>query len=136
MATPKKSTPKVAKKKAAPKKGNKTGLIFPVGRCGGLLKRGRYAKRVARSSAVYMAAVLEYLTTELLELSCKSHLAMKKKSKRLSPRAVTLAVRHDQELGQLLKDVTLSRGGVLPGVNPALEKKAKHAKKTKHGKKH
>ena len=65
MATPSKKSG--AKKSAAPKvaKG-KTGLIFPVGRIGSMLRRGRYAKRVSPSSAVYMAAVLEYLTAELL----------------------------------------------------------------------
>jgi histone H2A len=39
------------------------------------------------------------------------------KSKRLTPRALTLAVRHDDDLGALLQNVTLSRGGVIPSVN-------------------
>ena len=61
-----------------------------------------------------MAAVLEYLTAELLELSAKAAAQGKKNTKRITPRAVTLAVRHDADLGNLLKDVTLSRGGVVP----------------------
>ena len=133
MATPKKSTPKSAgKKKSAGKskgsRSSKAGLIFPVGRIGSLLRGGRYAKRVGASSAVYMAAVLEYLTAELLELSAKVVSQQKNKSKRITPRAVTVAVRHDDDLGTLLKDVTVSRGGVIPNVHKALEKKKKAGK--------
>jgi histone H2A len=129
MATPKRS-PKAAKKsgkKAGGSKSAKAGLIFPVGRVGSLLRKGRYARRVGASAAVYTAAVLEYLTAELLELSAK---VIKGKGKRISPRALTLAVRHDDDLGTLLKDVTLSRGGVVASVNKALEKKSKKAKKS------
>ena len=133
MATPKKSTPKSAgKKKSAGKskgsRSSKAGLIFPVGRIGSLLRGGRYAKRVGASSAVYLAAVLEYLTAELLELSAKVVAQQKNKSKRITPRAVTVAVRHDDDLGTLLKDVTVSRGGVIPNVHKALEKKKKAGK--------
>ena len=108
----------------------KAGLNFPVGRIGGMLRRGRYAKRVSRASAVYMAAVLEYLCAELIELSIKAAKQQKKNGNRLTPRALTLAVRHDDDLGTLLKDVTLSRGGVVPSVHKALEKKKKAAKKS------
>ena len=128
MATPKKSQKKVVKAAA---KGGKTGLIFPSGRVGSLLRKGRYAKRVGATSGVYLAAVLEYLTAELLELSAKAVAGAKKPTKRITPRAVTLAVRLDDDLGTLLKDVTLSKGGVIPNVDKALEKKkkAKSAKK-------
>jgi histone H2A len=121
MATPSKKSVKRSAKKSAKK--SASGLIFPTGRVGSMLRKGRYAKRVSASSGVYLAAVLEYLTAELLELSAKAVAASKKKSKRITPRAVCLAVRHDADLGNLLKDVTLSRGGVVPSVHKALEKK-------------
>ena len=130
MATPKKSP---MKKRAGAKKGGsrsaKAGLIFPVGRVGSMLRKGQYARRVGASGAVYLAAVLEYLTAELLELSAKTVLGQKKPTKRVTPRAMTLAVRHDEDLGALLKDVTLTCGGVLPTVGKAIAKKA--AKKGK-----
>ena len=99
---------------------------------GSQLRRGQYARRVGASAAVYMAAVLEYLTAELLELTVKAATSATKKGKkvsRLNPRILTLAVRHDEDLGALLQNVTLSRGGVLPAVNKALNKQ-KEAKKS------
>ena len=132
MATPKKSAG--GKKRAAAKgskgaKGSKLGLIFPVGRVGRLLRSGRYARRVAASGAVYMTSVLEYLTAELLDLTNKVITNSKKKSTRVTPRAITMAVRHDDDLGTLLKDVTFARGGVVPNVHASLQKKGKGAKK-------
>jgi histone H2A len=131
MATPKAAGNK--KRGAAAKKGGsrsaKAGLIFPVGRIGSLLRRGQYARRVGASSAVYLAAVVEYLVAELLELTVKAAAQQKSKSKRLTPRALTLAVRHDDDLGALLQNVTLSRGGVIPAVNKAVAKAGKKGKK-------
>jgi len=129
MATPKAAGSKKASGRAAAKKSGsrskKAGLIFPIGRVGSLLRRGQYARRVGASSAVYLAAVLEYLTAELLELTVKAASQQKNKSKRLSPRTLTLAVRHDDDLGALLQNVTLARGGVVPsGKAPAKAQKS------------
>ncbi len=133
MATPKSSQKKRGGKKGSGKSQSaKAGLIFPVGRIGTKLRGGRYAKRVGAGAPVYLAAVMEYLTAELLELTAK-YIAQQKKSKRVTPRAITVAVRHDDELGSLLKNVTLSRGGVVGTVHKALDKKKKGGKK--HGKK-
>uniref|UniRef100_A0A0A9YHB0 Histone H2A n=1 Tax=Lygus hesperus TaxID=30085 RepID=A0A0A9YHB0_LYGHE len=127
------ATPRSAKK-ASRKSGSRSaraGLIFPVGRVGSLLRRGQYARRIGTSGATYMAAVLEYLTAELLELSVKAAAQHSKKPRRLNPRIVTLAVRHDDDLGSLLQNVTMSRGGVLPSMNKALVKKQKGSKHVK-----
>ncbi|KAB0402641.1 hypothetical protein E2I00_000611 [Balaenoptera physalus] len=45
------------------------GLQFPVGRVHGLLRKGNNAERVGAGAPVYLAAVLEYLTAEILELA-------------------------------------------------------------------
>ena len=47
----------------------KAGLQFPVGRVARYLKLGRYAARVGGGAPVYLAAVLEYLCAEILELA-------------------------------------------------------------------
>nr|CAD11893.1 histone H2A [Leishmania infantum] len=119
------ATPRSAKK-AARKSGSKSakcGLIFPVGRVGGMMRRGQYARRIGASGAVYLAAVLEYLTAELLELSVKAAAQSGKKRCRLNPRTVMLAARHDDDIGMLLKNVTLSHSGVVPSVSKAVAKK-------------
>ena len=127
MATPKKVSRKSTKSTSQSKK---AGLVFPVGRVASQLRKGRYAPRVSKSSAVALSAILEYLTSEVLEVAAKAVL-QRNKGKRITPRALTLAVRHDADLGALLKDVTLSRGGVVPKIDKALESK----KKSKSGKK-
>ena len=128
MATPKKTSPKKSVKKSG-SKGNKSGLTFPAGRIGRMLRKGRFSKRVSSGAAVFLAATLEYLTAETLELASKT---VAKGSKRITPRALTLAIRHDADLGSLLQNVTISRGGVT-GVAVAAKaaKKAKKAKKSK-----
>ena len=48
---------------------SQAGLQFPVGRIRRLLRKGHYADRIGIGSAVYMAAVLEYLAAEIMELA-------------------------------------------------------------------
>ncbi|MQM06243.1 hypothetical protein Taro_039066 [Colocasia esculenta] len=96
----------------------KAGLQFPVGRIGRYLKKGRYAQRTGRGAPVYLAAVLEYLAAEVLELA--GNAARDNKKNRIIPRHILLAVRNDEELGKLLAGVTIAYGGVLPNINPVL----------------
>ncbi|XP_045830536.1 probable histone H2A.2 isoform X3 [Trifolium pratense] len=96
----------------------RSGLQFPVGRIGRYLKKGRYAQRVGTGAPVYLAAVLEYLAAEVLELA--GNAARDNKKNRIIPRHVLLAVRNDEELGKLLAGVTIAHGGVLPNINPIL----------------
>ena len=96
----------------------KAGLQFPVGRIGRFLKKGRYAKRVGAGAPVYMAAVLEYLCAELLELS--GNAAKDNKKNRINPRHIQLAVKNDEELNKFLGRATISAGGVMPNVHAVL----------------
>ena len=96
----------------------KAGLQFPVGRIGRFLKKGRYAKRVGAGAPVYMAAVLEYLCAELLELS--GNAAKDNKKTRIIPRHIQLAVKNDEELNKFLGRATISAGGVMPNVHAVL----------------
>ena len=106
----------------------KAGLQFPVGRIGRYLKKGKYATRLGAGAPVYLAAVLEYLCAEILELA--GNAARDNKKSRIIPRHVQLAVRNDEELNKLLGGVTIASGGVLPNIHAVLlPKKSKSAAK-------
>uniref|UniRef100_M8BGE3 Histone H2A n=1 Tax=Aegilops tauschii TaxID=37682 RepID=M8BGE3_AEGTA len=109
---------KGGERKKAVTRSTKAGLQFPVGRIGRFLKKGRYAQRVGSGAPVYLAAVLEYLAAEVLELA--GNAAKDNKKTRIVPRHLLLAIRNDQELGKLLAGVTIAHGGVLPNINPVL----------------
>ncbi|MCL7039442.1 hypothetical protein MKW94_018473 [Papaver nudicaule] len=96
----------------------KAGLQFPVGRITRFLKKGRYAQRLGSGAPVYMAAVLEYLAAEVLELP--GNAARDTKKSRIIPRHLLLAIINDEELGKLLAGVTIASGGVLPNINSVL----------------
>ena len=104
----------------------RSGLQFPVGRVHRLLKRGTYAKRIGAGAGVYMAAVMEYLAAEILELA--GNAARDNKKKRVIPRHLQLAIRNDEELNKLLQGVTIAQGGVLPNIQAVLLPKKSSAK--------
>ena len=106
---------------------SKAGLQFPVGRVRRYLKAGRYAQRVGAGAPVYVAAVLEYLCAEILELA--GNAARDNKKSRIIPRHVQLAVRNDEELNKLLGSVTIASGGVLPNIHATLLPKKSASKK-------
>ena len=77
-------------KAKAKSRSSRAGLQFPVGRVHRVLRKGNYAERVGAGALVYMAAVLEYLSAEILELA--GNAARDNKKTRIIPRHLELAI--------------------------------------------
>jgi len=110
-------------KKSKEFKPNRAGLQFPIARIQKMMKENILAERVGPGAAVYMAAVLEYLTAEVLELS--GNVAREHKKVRIGPRHIMFAVRNDEELSRMLRHVTIAQGGVQPHIARELVRKKK-----------
>ena len=106
---------------------SKAGIHFPVGRIARFLRQGRYAQRVGTGTPVYLAAVLEYLTAEVLELS--GNAAKNLKKTRIVPRCIFMAVKEDPELDQLLSDAIIANGGAREHIDEFLYKPKHKASK-------
>ncbi|XP_053165844.1 core histone macro-H2A.2 isoform X2 [Hemicordylus capensis] len=86
------------KKLSKMSRSSRAGVIFPVGRMMRYLKKGTYKYRIGVGAPVYMAAVIEYLAAEILELA--GNAARDNKKGRIAPRHILLAVANDEELNQ------------------------------------
>lgn len=101
-------------------KSTKAGLLFPVSRVHTYLKTQSMvaAHRISQYTAIYLTAVLEYITAEIMELSGYASKDLQKK--RIIPRHVMLAIRGDEELDKLFAKSIIPNGGVIPHIHRAL----------------
>jgi len=99
----------------------RAGLQFPVGRVRSYLKNGMFAKRIGKGAPVYLAAVLEYIIAEILELG--GNAARDNKKARITPRHLMLAIRNDEELNGLMPRCIITGGGVLPNIHVVILRK-------------
>jgi histone H2A len=106
MSSSEPATTSVSKKQSRTRRAS---LHFPVGRVARHLRTRGYARRLGDTAPVYLAAVMEYLTAELMELA--GNQAVKSRRARITPRQMQVAVRTDYELADLFKDVSIAAGG-------------------------
>lgn len=98
-------------KKPSVSKQTKAGLNFPIARIGRSLKTTAKMKRCGESSAIYLTAVLEYITAEIMELG--GNLCRDSKRKRLTPEDISAAIRGDPELAKLCAGMSVFAGNKL-----------------------
>ncbi|XP_026483731.1 histone H2A, sperm-like [Vanessa tameamea] len=108
----------MSSKKKSKSRSSRAGLHFPVGRIHKILKKGNYAPRIGGGAPVYLAAALEYLSAEILELAAE--VAKENNKSRVIPRHILFAIKNDEELNRMLSGVTISQGGVLPAIHSQL----------------
>lgn len=104
----------------------RAGLYFPIGRTQTRMRSKKWIPRIGSSAAVAHAAVLQYIMSEMLEVSVNQCIAHK--SKRIKPRHILLAIENDAEIRSMLGKIIIPSGGVIPKViNPLLLPKGSKA---------
>ena len=99
----------------------KAGIIFPPSISEKFLRNFGYSKVMVTSSApIFLAATLEYLTAEILELSAKY--SNEHKRVRITIRDLQLSIGNDTELSNLFDKLNISflGGGVIPFIHQVL----------------
>ncbi|KAM6143221.1 histone H2A-Bbd type 1-like [Erethizon dorsatum] len=103
----KKSSRKTSKpRKQAVSRSTRAQLQFPVSRVERCLREGGYAQRLASSTPVFLAGVLEYLTANILELAGRE--AHHKLKKRITPQHLERTLENNKQLRPLLGDTAKS----------------------------
>ncbi|NXN14037.1 H2A protein, partial [Indicator maculatus] len=92
---------------------SRAGLLFPVSRVDGQLRRGRFAGRLAARAPVYLAAVLQCVTHKALDVAGK--IAKRSKKQRIAPAHLQLAAQKSSQLHKLLQaDIFGNHGRAVP----------------------
>jgi histone H2A len=111
----------------------KAGLQFSVSRCKKFLKK--YNKKIGSLAPVYLAAVLEYITAELLELS--GNVSRDNRRSTMKIRDLYLAIENDHELNDMMHrlNMGITGGGNVVHVKEEVMKAYENSKKKKPKKK-
>ncbi|XP_037806185.1 histone H2A-beta, sperm-like [Lucilia sericata] len=96
----------------------KANLKFPVARIHRYLRKGRYAERIGETAPVFLCAVLEYLTSEVIELA--GNIAIDGYRKIIEPRDIKFGIELDPELRKFLPNITIPNSEKLLYIEPAL----------------
>uniref|UniRef100_A0A671EK18 Histone H2A n=1 Tax=Rhinolophus ferrumequinum TaxID=59479 RepID=A0A671EK18_RHIFE len=80
-------------------------------------RAGKDSGKAKTKAVSHSAAILEYLTAEVLELAGNASKDLK--VKRITPRYLQLAIRGDEELDSLIK-ATIAGSGVIPHIHKSL----------------
>eukprot|EP00347_Sterkiella_histriomuscorum_P000607 403375194 len=105
---------------------DKAGLHFSISRTAKYMKQGRYAERIGGGAPVYLAACMQYVCAEIIELAGSQ--VEQEKKQRIAPRHVMLAIMKDPELCKMLGNADFARCGVVPNIT-GVDKRGKKGKK-------
>ncbi|CAG9315173.1 unnamed protein product [Blepharisma stoltei] len=80
-------------------------LIFPIFKISKKIKKAHIAPSTSQKASVFLTAVLEYLTAEVLDIA--GDVSLQRQKKCIKPSHIKHAISHDEELGTLLGDISL-----------------------------
>lgn len=83
-------------------------LYFKSRKVKNLIKRSKYADRVGEKASVFLTAVLEFMSRELLIQA--GSVTKSKLKKIIKPNHISLALKINEEMQNLLSNVTISEG--------------------------
>jgi len=95
----------------------RAGIVFNVTRVENLMMLQTSAFRKGVTASVALATVVEYLTSEVLELAGNAAASFKKV--RITPRHIKLSILGDEELNCFYRDTIIS-GGISPYIHQSL----------------
>ena len=102
--------------KAGERAGRRAGIEFSISRVESQLRKNACNNcRVSKNASVYLAAVLDYLSAEILELA--GNVARDNRHSRITVRDLMLTVKEDDELPSLFRHRVFVGGGVKPHIN-------------------
>ena len=114
----------------------RAGITFPVGRIGRYMRKGSAHSlsggRVGRDAPVFMAAVMEYICAEILEIAGNATTADRRKQ--MMPRHIELACRNDAEFSRFFQNKTFFNGGTTPYVDNRVMKHGAQGKRHRDAK--
>ena len=93
-------------------------LKFPVGRTRTQLRKRQCVSRINAGAAIYLAATLEHLTIDVLQLA--GEVARDTSRIRIVPRHLRLAIHSDNEFSKLFNGVIIEACGVPPHISSML----------------
>ena len=99
-------------------KQTRAGIVWGVGRTASTLKKGRYSERIGIGAPIFLAGVMQYLTSEILEIA--GDIAFENKKSIIKPKHIMQAIRNDEELMLVFSHIHISEGGNKQHIESAL----------------
>lgn len=96
----------------------KAKLEFSVSRTEKHIRSNIQCKKMNQDTPVFLAAVLEYLVAEILELA--GNLATDSNRVRIIPRDIMMVISNDEEHNHIFKHVTIPYAGIQPNIHSNL----------------
>ena len=114
-------------RKAPVSKSNRAGLEFPVSRVAKFLRDRSYFNRISNGASIYITAALEFIMSEVLDLTGEATKALGKK--RIFPQSIFMGIQDDDDLNSLFQNAIIAKGGSMDIVNEFTEKMKKKKRK-------